>query len=159
LDCHLQQAATLEQLLAWEQQLGDRAAPLRSSPLSAHVANAYAKQGVSAEDPKDSYSAVLAYRKALFWNPKDTKARFNLAAVYVGDRKFEQAEVEYRALIQADPKDHEAQYWLAESILTQRPGTEKKSEACAMLRRSLQVGDPERRSQFAVALEAAQCPN
>lgn len=159
LDCELQKCATLEQLLAWEQQLGDRAEPLRSSALNAQVAAAYVKEGVSAEDRKDSYSAVLAYRKALFWNPKDGKARFNLAAIYLGDRKFQQAEAEYRALIQADPRDYEAQYWLGQSILSQRPGPERKSEACAMLRRSLQVSDEQRRKQFAAALAAARCLN
>lgn len=159
LDCHLQKYATLEQLLAWEQQLGDWAGPLRSSSLAARVAAAYARQGVSAEDRKDSYSAVLAYRKALFWNPKDGKARFNLAAIYIGDRKFEPAETEYRALIQADPRDYEAQYWLAESILAQRPGPERKFEACALLRRSLQVSDEQKRKQFAAAMAAARCPN
>ena len=123
------------------------------------IASEYANQGVAAEDRKDPYSAVIAYRKAIEWNPNSAKARFNLGAIYIDDKRYELAEKEYRALVQADAGDYEAHYWLGQSILAQRPPPERVAEACGLLQRSLAVNDPEKKAAFAKAIAAAKCPN
>ena len=120
--------------------------------------SAYADQGVAAEDKKDPYAAVVAYRNALEWNPGHSKARFNLGAVYIDEKRFNLAEAEYRALLEADATDYEAQYWLAESILAQQPSLARRVEACALLRGSLAIRDAEKRAQFTKAMTTARCP-
>ncbi|HTM49926.1 MAG TPA: tetratricopeptide repeat protein, partial [Bryobacteraceae bacterium] len=122
------------------------------------IANDYANQGVAAEDRKDPYSAVIAYRHAIEWNPNNSKARFNLGAIYIDDKRYDLAEKEYRALVQADAADYEALYWLGQSILAQRPGAERTAEACGLLRRSLAVADPQKKLDFGKAVAAAKCP-
>lgn len=158
LECRLAAASTLGQLLALEEQLGDGAAALKKSSFAARMAQAYVKQGVAAEDRKDTYSAALSYRRALEWNPGDAKARFNLGAIYIGDRKYDLAEAQYRALVNADVRDAEARYWLAATILAQHPAAARRSEACRLLRETLPAVDANRRKQFASALSAAGCP-
>ena len=66
------------------------------------IANDYANQGVAAEDRKDPSAAVIAYRHAIEWNPSNAKARFNLGAIYIEDKRYNLAEGEYKALVQAD---------------------------------------------------------
>ncbi len=112
---------------------------------------------MAAEDRKDPYSAVISYRKAIEWNPNNAKARFNLGAIYIEDKRFDLAEAEYRALVEADASDYEAHYWLAQSILAQRPPPERLTEACGLLQRSLAIDDPERKAQFLKAVAAAKC--
>jgi tetratricopeptide (TPR) repeat protein len=122
------------------------------------IANGYAAQGVAAEDGKDPYSAVAAYRKAIEWDPGNSKARFNLGAIYIEDKHFEQAEAEYRALVEADGNDYEAHYWLAQSILAQRPGPERVTEACGLLQKALAINDPAKKARFVKAMAGANCP-
>jgi len=102
---------------------------------------------------------VISYRKAIEWNPNNAKARFNLGAIYIEDKRFNLAEAEYRALVEVDASDYEAHYWLAQSILAQRPPLERIAEACGLLRRSLAINDPQRKAQFLKAVAAAKCPN
>jgi len=91
-------------------------------------------------------------------NPNNAKARFNLGAIYIEDKRYNLAEEQYRALTQADAGDHEAHYWLAQSILAQHPSPERANEACGLLHLSLAINDPEKKAQFAKALTAAKCP-
>ena len=123
------------------------------------IAAGYAEQGIAAEDRKDSYSAVAAYRHALEWNPTNAKARFNLGAIYIEDKRFNLAEAEYRALVDADATDYEAQYWLAQSILAQRPSQPRVVAACELLRRSMAIEDAQKKAEFAKAFAAAKCAN
>ncbi len=163
-DCRARQATTLEQLLALEKLYRS---PLNSWRLDAarmrdlrnRIANSYADRGVAAEDRKDPYAAVAEYRHAIEWDAVSSKARFNLGAIYIEDKRYDLAEAEYRALTEADAKDYEAKYWLAESILTQRPNAVRKTEACKLLAASTAIADGEKKAQFAKALAAAKCPN
>lgn len=157
--CRLAQASNLDEYLALEKQYSGRLDPARMTELRNQIANAYADLGVAAEDRKDSYSAVTAYRHALEWNPANAKARFNLGAVYIEDKRYNLAEAEYRALVDADAADHEAQYWLAQSILAQRPPQPRVAAACEFLRRSMGIGDPQKKAQFVKAYAAAKCSN
>ena len=115
-------------------------------------------QGVAAEDSKDPYSAVAAYRKAIEWDPRNSKARFNLGAIYIEDKHYDQAEAEYRALVEADASDYEAHYWLALSILAQHPEPWRVTEACGLLQKALAINDPGKKAQFLKAMGAAGCP-
>jgi len=155
--CQLKQAVTLEQLLDFEQKLGPRLSAAKMQELRGRVAEAYAAQGVAAEDRKDTYAAVIAYRKALEWDPASSKARFNLGSIYLEDRKFDLAENQYRALAQAHPDDYEAYYWLAESILAQPLNAQRKGEACELLKRSLSVADLTKREQFRQTTSSVGC--
>ena len=131
---------------------------VHQTELKALIANAYAAQGVAAEDGKDPYSAVAAYRKAIEWEPANSKARFNLGAIFIEDKHYQQAEAEYRALVEADASDLEAHYWLAASILAQHPPPERVAAACGLLQKALSINDPEKKAQFAKAVSAANCP-
>src|SRR5207302_9822679 len=123
------------------------------------IASFYAEIGVAAEELKDPYSAVIAYRTAIGWNPNNAKARFNLGAIYIEDKRFNLAEAEYRALVEADRSDYEAHYWLAQSILAQRPTQPRAAAACEYLQRSMAIDDAEKKAQFAKAYAAAKCAN
>jgi Tfp pilus assembly protein PilF len=158
LQCRLKQAATLEQLLALDPAMRAQFGAKPPREIAGRIAEAYTQMGVQAEDKKDAYMAVIAYRRALEWDPASTKTRFNLAAVYIGDLKFDLAEQQYRALLAADPADHESQYWLAQSIIAQRQGDVRKAEACDFFQRSLTVQEADKRTQFAAAMKAAGCP-
>jgi tetratricopeptide (TPR) repeat protein len=140
----VEQATTLEKLIALEASLP------RAPELCERVSNLYLKFGLAAEDKADSASAVTAYRHALDWLPSNTRARFNLAALYIGDSRFDQAESEYRALLAADPNDRESQFWLAQIILVTKPDAGRKAEACALLEGAIQIQDPAKRDQFVV---------
>lgn len=121
------------------------------------IADSYLKQGIAAEEHNDPAVALTAYQKAIEWDPRATKARFNLAAIYIEDKKFDLAEKEYRALLAADPNDHEAQYWLAESILSQDPDAERKAAACVVLKEALKTNDPEKRTLSTALSIMANC--
>jgi tetratricopeptide (TPR) repeat protein len=157
-DCRLKQASTLDQYMALAKLYEKRLNPGKLRELKALIANGYAAQGVAAEDGKDPYSAVAAYRKAIEWDPGNSKARFNLGAIYIEDKHFEQAEAEYRALVDADGNDYEAHYWLAQSILAQRPPPERVADACELLQKALAINDPAKKAQFLKAMGAANCP-
>src|SRR5207237_2304546 len=79
-DCRSKQVSNLDQLLALEKMYSGRLDEPKMRVLRDRIAAGYADQGVAAEDRKDPDSAVTAYRRALDWNPKNTKARFNLGA-------------------------------------------------------------------------------
>ena len=156
-DCRMKQASTLDQYMALAKSYENRVDKAKLGELKARIASIYADQGIAFEDQKDPYSAVAAYRKAVEWNPGNTKARFNLGAIYIEDKHFEQAEAEYRALVDADENDYEAHYWLAQSILAQRPPPERVADACELLQKALSINDPEKKAQFAKAVSAANC--
>jgi len=156
-DCRVSQATTLEQQIALEKLYSGKLDAAKLRALRDRIATTYADQGVAAEDRKDPYSAVISYRKAIEWNPNNAKARFNLGAIYIEDKRFDLAEAEYRALVDADASDYEAHYWLAQSILAQRPPPERLTEACGLLQRSLAIDDPARKAQFLKAVAAAKC--
>jgi tetratricopeptide (TPR) repeat protein len=156
-DCHMKQATTLDQYVALEKAYASRLDPATLKGLRARIANEYADQGVAAEDRKDPYSAVIAYRQAIEWNPASSKAHFNLGAIYIEDKRYNLAEVEFRELVQADSNDYEAHYWLAESILAQHPEPERAAAACALLNRAVLIQDPQKKVEFTNALAAAKC--
>ena len=158
-DCHLKQASTLDQYIALDRTYASRLDAARRKQLHLLIANMYADQGVAAEDRKDPYTAVIAYRHATEWNPANSKAHFNLGAIYIEDKRYNLAEAEFRALVDADPNDYEAHYWLAESILAQHPAPARVTSACALLQRSLSIQDPARKADFAKAMAAAKCAN
>jgi tetratricopeptide (TPR) repeat protein len=158
-DCRSRQAVTLDQLVVLEKTYSGKLDAAKLQALRDKIAGLYADQGVAAEDRKDSYAAVIAYRHAIEWNPKNSKARFNLGAIYIEDKKYNLAEAEYRALVDADASDYEALYWLAQSILAQRPPPARVVEACGLLQRSIVVADPEKKAQFGKAIAAAKCSN
>jgi tetratricopeptide (TPR) repeat protein len=157
-DCRMKRASTLDQYLALEKLYATRLDAAKLGDLHTLIANAYADQGVAAEDRKDPYSAVIAYRNAIDWNPKNSKAHFNLGAIYIEDKRYNLAEAEYRALVEADSGDYEADYWLGQSILAQHPTPERAAAACGLLQQSLLINDPEKKAQFAKALTVAKCP-
>jgi tetratricopeptide (TPR) repeat protein len=157
-DCRVKQASTLDQFLALAKAYENRMDKAKLGELKARIASVYADQGIAFEDQKDPYSAVAAYRKAVEWNPENTKARFNLGAIYIEDKRYELAEAEYRALVEADSSDFEAHYWLAASILAQHPAPERVAAACGLLQKALSINDPEKKAQFAKAVSAASCP-
>lgn len=159
LGCRLKQASTLEQLLAIGKESANRLSPAQQDELQARIADMYANQGIGEEDRKDLNAAVIAYKNALVWNPRNIKARFNLGAIHIGEKKYDLAEAEYRAAVEADPKDYESQYWLAESILAQRPDASRKAEACEYLRRSLSILSAEKRMQFRKRVLSVGCAN
>jgi tetratricopeptide (TPR) repeat protein len=157
MECRFKSAGTPDKAIALESAYKDRLSPDQLLGLRNRIADLYAAQGVAAEDKKDPEAAAGAYRSAIEYNPKNAKARFNLAAIYIDQRRYGLAEVEFRALMQNDPGDYEAQYWLAEAILAQKPAPDRKAEACALLRRALAVDDLARRAEFAKALNATRC--
>jgi tetratricopeptide (TPR) repeat protein len=158
-DCRLKKTTTLDQYMALAKLYEKRLDAAKLRELKTLIANAYAAQGVAAEDSKDPYSAVAAYRKAIEWDPANPKARFNLGAIYIEDKHYEQAEAEYRALVQADASDYEAHYWLALSILAQHPEPWRVTEACGLLQKALGINDPGKKAQFLKAMGSAGCPN
>src|SRR5262249_47417836 len=158
-ECRTMQANNLDQLMALEKEDAGQLDAAKLRPLLDKIASDYANQGVAAEDRKDPYAAVIAYRHAIEWNPGNAKARFNLGAIYIDDKRYELAEKEYRALVQADTTDYEALYWLGRSILAQRPALERAAEACGLLKRSLAGSDPGKKAAFAKAVAAAKCAN
>ena len=155
--CRIQQAKTLEQLLDLERKAGRTLPADRLKDLKARIAEAYATQGVAAEDRRDMVTALTAYRNALDWNPSSSKARFNLGAIYLEQKNYLQAEAQYRALTEIDPADYEAQYWLAEAILAQPRTAARKQEACELLKRSLAIADPGKRADFQKTLVSVKC--
>ena len=157
-DCRLKQATKLDQYMDLAKLYETRLDAAKLHELKALIGNAYAAQGVAAEDSKDPYSAVAAYRKAIEWDPANPKARFNLGAIYIEDKHFEQAEAEYRALVQADASDYEAHYWLALSILAQHPEPWRVTEACGLLQKALAITDAGKKAQFLKAMGSAGCP-
>jgi tetratricopeptide (TPR) repeat protein len=156
-DCRVKQATTLDQYIALDKLYENRLDKAKLRELKNLIASGYADQGIAFEDQKDPYSAVGAYRKAIEWNPGNSKARFNLGAIYIEDKRYELAEKEYRALVEADANDFEAHYWLAASILAQHPAPERVAAACALLQKSLSISDPEKKAQFQKSLVAANC--
>jgi tetratricopeptide (TPR) repeat protein len=156
--CKLKAAATPEQLEQVDKAYGGGMEPAARAALRERISNAWADRGVAAEDRKETPRAVEAYRKAVEWNPKNAKARFNLGAIYVDDKRWSLAEAEYRSLVEADPKDYEAHFWLGRSILAQQPPPERKTEACRELTQSLAISDARKRAAFARAQAAARCP-
>jgi tetratricopeptide (TPR) repeat protein len=158
-DCRLKQASTVDQYLALEKAYSAHLEPTRLKDLRALIARFYADQGVAAEDRKDPYAAVIAYRRAIEWNAANTKAHFNLGAIYIEDKRYDLAEAEFRALVSIDPNDFEAHYWLGESILAQHPPSARVAEACVQLQRSLSIQDPARKADFTKAVAAAKCAN
>jgi tetratricopeptide (TPR) repeat protein len=153
LDCSLKAAATLPELIALDPHLRS----LRDAESHDRVSNAYLKIGLAAEDRQNNAEAASAYQHSLDWSPSNTKARFNLASLYIGDKKFDQAEREFREILANDPGDHEAQFWLAQSILVTGPEPGRKAEACGLLQRALQIPDAARRSEMST-VAAAACP-
>src|SRR5207248_5502202 len=83
LDCRLKDASSIDQLLAINHDFGDLISAAQSRDLRARLADAYATQGIAAEDRKDLPAAVAAYKNAIQWNPAHSKARFNLGAIYI----------------------------------------------------------------------------
>lgn len=158
LECRLRATLSLEDLMA----LDSTARPVyltssSSADVRSHMAAAYVRFGLQAEDRKDSGTAVSAYRRALEWSPQHTRARFNLAAVYLGERRFDLAETEFRALLALDPSDREAQFWLSQSILAATPGEARKAEACGLMQQSAQIQDSAKREQFMTAISTSTC--
>jgi tetratricopeptide (TPR) repeat protein len=163
VECRLRTAMALDRLIALDASVRSQH-PAAPGDLGNHFAAAYIRQGVQAEDRKDSASAVVAYRRALEWMPRNTKARFNLGALFFGDRKFDLAEAEYRALLVADPNDREAQFWLGQSILAAiepdaKPDAIRRAEACGLLQQSIRIQDSAKRDEFAAAISASTCGN
>ncbi len=158
MSCKLKQATTPEQLEAVDRAYAAGLSPQQAAVLRERISTAWADQGMAAEDRKEPGRAVEAYRKAVEWNPRNSKARFNLGAIYVDDKRWTLAEAEYRGLVEADPKDYEAQFWLGRSILAQQPGPERRLEACQALNRSLAIGDAGKKAAFAKVQAAARCP-
>jgi tetratricopeptide (TPR) repeat protein len=154
LECQLKFATTMERLISVDPVLHD-SYPDRTS--QERISNAYLKFGLDAEDRHDNASAVAAYLKSIEWLSLNTKARFNLAAIYIGDQKFELAEPQYRALLQADSTDHESQFWLAQCLLVFHPDAARKIQACALLQQAMEIEEPARHAEFAV-VAAANCP-
>jgi tetratricopeptide (TPR) repeat protein len=153
VDCRLQSATTLDQLLALNDDL-KLASPDRAS--RERISNAYLKYGLDAEDHQNNVVAERAYLKSLEWFSLNTKARFNLAAIYIGDRKFDQAEPQYRALLEADSADRESEFWLAQCLLNVSPTQGRKAEACNLLQQAIQIDDAARKAQFAAVI-ASSC--
>ena len=156
--CRLASANTLETMLAFEEKYRTELSPEQSQQLKMRIADAYAAQGVAAEDRKDIPAAADAYRKGLEWNPNNVKARFNLAAIYLDERRFKEAETEFRALLKGTPNDYESQYWLSETILAQRPGPIRRAEACRLLKQALAIENAAKRAQYGKRLASLKCP-
>jgi len=159
IDCRLKKAMSLEDFLAHETRYAGVLQASKLRDLRNTIAAAYADQGVAAEDRKDPAAAIAAYRHSIEYNPVSPKAHFNLGAIYIEGKSYDLAEAEYRALVAADANDFEAQYWLGQSILAQRPAPERVAEACGFLRRAVAVADPQRKAQYTKALTAAKCQN
>ncbi len=156
-NCQLSQAGTLEQLLAIEQSSPRKLTSEQARRLHSRISEAYAAQGVAAEDRRDENAAIAAYRKAIEFDPASGKARYNLGSVYFERRNYDLAEEQYRVLAGTEPPDHEAQYFLAEAILRQPLTPARKLEACELVKQSLSIADPQKREQFAKTLSAVDC--
>ena len=157
-DCRLKQATTLDQqALAKLYEKRPDQGKLRE--LKTLIANGCVVQGRGGGRREGSRTGQgrLAGRRSE-WDPGNSKARFNLGAIYIEDKHFEQAEAEYRALVDADGNDYEAHYWLAQSILAQRPPPERVADACELLQKALAIDDPAKKAQFLKAMGAANCP-
>ncbi|MFN0167861.1 MAG: tetratricopeptide repeat protein [Bryobacteraceae bacterium] len=156
-DCRLKEAKTLDQLLDVEKSAKGLSADQTRS-LRTRIGTGYADLGVAAEDKSDPAGAVAAYQKSIEYDPVNPKARFNLGAIQIDQKRFDQAEVQFRAITQAYANDHEAQFWLGESILAQNPAPARRTEACLYLMRSTAIADAEKKRQFQKALADARCP-
>ncbi len=156
-DCRVRKAATLQDLVALDPAMHKRYGGPNSAETRKRISDAYLKHALAAEERTEPELAATAYRKAIEWNPRATKARFNLAGIYIEEKKYDAAETEYRALLKADPADHEAQYWLAESILSQEPDAERKAEACVVLKEALKTGDAEKKTLSTALSIMANC--
>jgi len=156
-DCRVQKASTLADLMALDPAMHKRYGGPNSAEARKRISDAYVKQALAAEEHAEPDLAAAAYRKAIEWNPQAIKARFNLAGIYIEEKKFDTAEKEYRALLKADPADHEAQYWLAESILSQEPDAGRTAEACAALKEALKTRDAEKKMLSTALSIMANC--
>ncbi len=155
-DCRFKEAATLEQLLALERN-GKGLSAAQTRALRTRIGAGYADAGVAAEDKSDQAGAVAAYQKSIEYDPVNPKARFNLGAIHIDQKRFDQAEIQFRAITQAHANDHEALYWLGESVLAQNPTTARRVEACTYLRRATETTDKEKKQQFQKAFDRARC--
>jgi tetratricopeptide (TPR) repeat protein len=154
-ECRLAGAKSLEQLQTIEKQ--SPGTPEQTKLLRTRVANMLADQGVAAEDRGDVPAAISAYLQAVAYDPSTSKARFNLGAIYIEQKRYSLAEEQFRELTRAEKSDFEAMYWLGESILAQTPSEERRAEACGYLKSSLAISDPEKHRQFSQAHVSAKC--
>jgi Flp pilus assembly protein TadD len=76
--------------------------------------------GVARENSGDLSGAEKALESALHLDPKDAPARIRLASVYAHDKRYADAEKNYRFASNADPKSAEALGGLAHSLDAQK---------------------------------------
>jgi tetratricopeptide (TPR) repeat protein len=90
--------------------------------------------GLAEERSGDVPSAVESYESALRLDPRDVETVIHLGNLYVGLKRYPEAETKFRAALEAQPKSPEALLGLAQTLDVQ-----KKPEAAAAYREYLAV--------------------
>jgi protein O-GlcNAc transferase len=90
--------------------------------------------GLAQERSGDIPAAVESYEGALRLDPRDTEAVIHLGSLYVGLKRYTDAETKFRAALEAQPKSPQALLGLAQTLDAQ-----KKPEAAAAFREYLAV--------------------
>lgn len=115
-------------------------------------------EGNLARDDRNYVKAETAYRRALGYKPKDSRAIYGLGNLYSDQQRWEEAEKAYRQAISLEPKSPEAyialSFVLTQPVLGANLG-DRYSEAEIMARRAIDL-DGENAiayDQLGVALE------
>jgi Flp pilus assembly protein TadD len=87
---------------------------------------------LAAQDKKDD--AIVEIQTALKLSPADSSAQRDLADLYAGAGKNDLAEVAYRALVAAQPKDPELHRGLGRALLLQKKFPEAQQEFLVAVR-------------------------
>jgi Flp pilus assembly protein TadD len=90
--------------------------------------------GLAQERSGDIPAAVESYEGALRLDPRDTEAVIHLGSLYVGLKRYTDAETKFRAALEVQPKSPQALLGLAQTLDAQ-----KKPEAAAAFRDYLAV--------------------
>jgi len=90
--------------------------------------------GQAQERSGDVNSAVASYEAALHLDPSDVETEIHLGSLYIGLKRFSDAETKFRAALEAQPKSPRPLLGLAQSLDAQ-----KKPEAAAAYRDYLAV--------------------
>lgn len=67
-------------------------------------------------------AAEIVFDKSVALNPRDTRARMNLASLYIASGRRAQAAAQYRTILKYDPKNPEARQALHDLLQSPEPG-------------------------------------
>lgn len=87
-----------------------------------------------AENPKRNDEAIKLLQSALERHPNQPRAAFNLGTLYLTQKKYEEAEQQFRAAVKLEPRGVDVHQSLAETLIARQ----KLAEAETLLKRLLE---------------------